>query len=136
MDARTIERRAAMLKDALRSLNVAGPTGPGGPLVLAECSIRSLEEVAPQHAMPADARAAVSAFAPFVLSMHALRVCGSQPRGSKQRLCDSVEAKRKRARMKRMCCTRRSNVRTKWATTAGRLARAGENVPRTARPSL
>ena len=30
----------------------------------------------------------------------------------------------------------RPNVRAKRATTAGRQARAGENVPRTARPGL
>ena len=34
------------------------------------------------------------------------------------------------------CCQARPNVRAKRATTAGRQARAGENVPRTARPGL
>ena len=33
-------------------------------------------------------------------------------------------------------CFLRPNVRAKRATTAGRQARAGENVPRTARPGL
>jgi hypothetical protein len=34
------------------------------------------------------------------------------------------------------CSPVRPNVRAKRATTAGRQARAGENVPRTARPGL
>jgi DNA-directed RNA polymerase subunit RPC12/RpoP len=63
MDAATIERRAAMLSDAMRELKEADPTGPPGLLLVAQGCIRGLAGVSPQHPLLAPARAATSAFA-------------------------------------------------------------------------
>lgn len=63
MEAQTIERRASRLSDAVHALTQADPTGLRGPLVLAECLIRDLAEVSPQHPLLPTSREAVAAFA-------------------------------------------------------------------------
>ena len=63
MAAQTIEQRASRLSDAVNALTQADPTCPRGPLASAECSLRDLAEVAPQHPLLPTSREAIAAFA-------------------------------------------------------------------------